>query len=510
MTAASVRKTACILFLSLSSCYLALAPCTTDGRGYVPEDRLAALGFLTSFNAWVKGRTVPPITWTRHGPVPLLFDIPFVKLGKLFVSPDFVLSLQPVLLTAGLLTILYLWLRKLSTPGMSLLLTLIAAFSTTLWPYAYIGLETKQSFFLLLAAYLGITNAKARSWPSVLWFSTISALAVSVKANGVVLVPAIAYLVYVRFRGEWASRWKQALTAVVVITGIWVLSVIGWRFFWDPRGGAAQNLGLWMTDSPLRFFSNAIGILGSPNKGLFIFAPVLLLVLYAIPRAFREQREITVFALLVTVCTVGFLSSLVITADELWGPRFLHVTIAPLLLVIGAAWPRFAWRAHAPLIALGVAGFVISFLGAFYYYGERGAAAAAADQSVLEWLAGDSVWNEVLFDARLFQVWFKGGDDPVSWTPTHIWAWTAPPDAKPWKTINLRDYADPQSFLLYYWGTQLSGSDVVIFRICWISAALGPLLLLWVVGRTFNISAARIVNAAPVLTLRRRNFRGGL
>src|SRR5262249_44316103 len=159
--------------------------------------------------------------------------------------------------------------------------------------------------------------------------------------------------------------------------------------------------------------------LGSPNKGVFIFAPVLLLVVYAIPRAFREHREITVFALLVTVCTVGFLSLLVITADELWGPRFLHVSMAPWMLLIGATWPRFTWRAHVPLIVLGAAGFVISFLGAFYYYGERGAAAAAVDQSVLEWLAGDSVWNEVLFDARLFAVWLKGGGDPVSWTPAH-------------------------------------------------------------------------------------------
>jgi len=504
MTVAAARKTACLLFLSLSACYLALAPCTTDGRGYVPEDKDAALGFLASFNAWVKGRPVQPITWTRHGPVPLLLDVPFVRLGKLFVSPDFVLSLQPVLLTVGLLTILYLWLRKLCTPGMSLLLTLIAAFGTMLWPYAYIGLETKQSFFLLLAAYLGLAKGKARGWPSVLWFSIISALAISMKANGAILVPAIAYLIYVQFRGDWRSRWKQALTAALVITGIWLLSVIGWRLFWNPRGGATRALQAWVTASPFQFFTNAIGLFGSPNKGLFIFAPVLLLLVYAIPRALRAHREITVFALLVTVCTVGFLSTLVVTADELWGPRFLHVTIAPLLLLIGAAWPRFTWRTHAPLMVLGVVGLGISFLGAFYYYGERGAAAGAADQSVLEWLAGDSVWNEVLFDARLFEVWARGGDDPVPWTPAHVWAWTAPPDAKPWKTVNLRDYADPQSFLLYYWNMQLSGSDRVIFRICWIAAVLGPLSLLWVVARTSNITAARIVSAVPILAIRGR------
>src|SRR5262249_30046059 len=156
-------------------------------------------------------------------------------------------------------------------------------------------------------------------------------------------------------------------------------------------------------------------------------------------------REMTIFGLLVTAGMVALLSMLRITADELWGQRFLHVAVAPILLIIGAAWQRFEWRKHVPLVALGVVGFAISFLGAFYYYGVRGWAADAAGQSVLEWLEGDSVWNEVHFDARLFSVWIKGGKDPVPWSPVHVWAWTTPPNAPPWKVINLRDYADPQS-----------------------------------------------------------------
>src|SRR5215510_4145816 len=133
MTSLPVRKTACLLFLSLSACYISLAPGTTGGRGYTPEDLDAGMRMLESFNAWVKGRPVPPILWTRHGPAPILMNLPFIKIGKLFISPDFVLSLEPVLLTAALLTILFLWLSRLCTPGMSLLLTLTGAFSTMLW-----------------------------------------------------------------------------------------------------------------------------------------------------------------------------------------------------------------------------------------------------------------------------------------------------------------------------------------------------------------------------------------
>src|SRR5262245_45023297 len=101
MTSSRVRRTALLLFLSLSACYFALAPGTIQGRGYTNDDLNAGMRMLESFNAWVKGRTVPPILWTRHGPVPVLVDLPFIKIGKLAISPDFVLSLQPVLLTTG-------------------------------------------------------------------------------------------------------------------------------------------------------------------------------------------------------------------------------------------------------------------------------------------------------------------------------------------------------------------------------------------------------------------------
>ena len=60
--------------------------------------------------------------------------------------------------------------------------------------------------------------------------------------------------------------------------------------------------------------------------------------------------------------------------------------------------------------------------------------------------------------------------------------------------MNLKDYADPQSFLLYYWKIPLKDSNLVIFRICAVSLVLGPLLLLWVIARTIKttkMTAAR-------------------
>jgi hypothetical protein len=74
----------------------------------------------------------------------------------MFVSPDFMLSFQAVLLTTGIVTVPYFWLRKLCSPKVRLLLTFTGAFGTMLWPYAYISLETKLLFFLLLAGSWGL------------------------------------------------------------------------------------------------------------------------------------------------------------------------------------------------------------------------------------------------------------------------------------------------------------------------------------------------------------------
>ena len=445
---------------------------------------------LEVFNAWVKHRNIPPMLWSRHGPVPVVFDLPFIKLGKLFVSPDFVLSIQPVLLTAGLVTLLFLWLRKLASPGMSLLLALTAAFGTMLWPYAYIGLETKQSFLVLLAGYLALANGKIHGWPRLLFFALISGLALTVKSTGIVMWPAFAYLLFVQFRKDWRSRWKELLVSSIVIVVVVAIGAWGRNFFWGPLGGGVANVLPWTIESPLQLFINAIGQFGSPSKGALVFAPILLASICALPRAFREQRDITVFGVLVTAAYLGFMCLIRYGADEVWGPRYMHIAIAPMVLCIGAAWPRFEWRKHSPIILLAIIGVMFSFLGAFYYYGVIGGAMEQAGQNTMEWHNGDPSWNVILFDERIFHVYMKGGSEPVMWTPVHTWVWSPPAGARPWTAINLRDYSPPQSFLLRFWREPKSGIMLTVFRMFLFSLIVGPLLMIWTIVRTVRESSS--------------------
>jgi len=486
MKLSRVHITAAILFLGLAASYACLSPGSIAGQGYTGEEIDSGLRMLEVSNSWLKGRVAPPMVWSRHGPVPVLFDLPFLKLGKISTSPDFMLSFEPALLTAALVAILYLWLRKLCSPGMSLFLALTAAFGTMLWPYAYIGLETKQSLFVFLAGYLALSGGPIRRWPRFLLFALTCALSLSVKSTGVALWPVVAYLVYVQTREGWRARRSQLAVMVVIIAAVWALGHWGSNQYWGPRGGGAGSFRQWMIDSPLQFFINLVGIFGSPSKGLFVYAPVLLASLYAVPRAYRSQhRSVAIFAVLVNVCTLALICLLTSPADEVWGPRYLHVGIAPLIVCIGAAFPRFEWRRHYALAVLAVVGVAVSFLGAFYYYGVVNFAAAKEGQNAMEWLTGDGSWNPIEFDARLFRVWaFRGGDTPVMWAPKHTWVWTPPADAPPVKAVDLREYSQPQSFLLRFWHIPKSGVAVGIFDTYVFSLLLGVVLLAWAILRT--------------------------
>ena len=251
------------------------------------------------------------------------------------------LSFKPVLVTAALVTLLFFWLRLLSSPEVALLLTLAGAFGTMLWPYAYISMEPLQSLFVLLAGFLGLACGPIRGWWRMLAFAAVCGIAVSLKSTGLVFFPAIGYLLYVQFRDDWRSRPcpNPALAAVIGASGSsrwWPDSLL------DPARRRLSSTRPWIIDSPFTFFTNVIGMLGSPSQGPVRVLPgpdrVSLRRSQSVP---HPPRHYPLRALLVSGAIIGELSMLKAFADEVWGSRYLHTAIAPLLLVMGAAFPRW-------------------------------------------------------------------------------------------------------------------------------------------------------------------------
>jgi len=478
--AQSKRSIVCwLLFLGLTLTYAALSPGGIARMGYMGEEMQAGNSLLDAGKCLLTGaRPISPVVWSRHGPVPVLFDLPFLYLGQYVVSQDFMLAFLPVLSTATVITLLFAWLLDLTSPRRAFLVALGGAFGTMLWPFAYIGLETTQSLFLVLAGYRALARGPSNSWTAAVILGICCGLTVGVKSTGIVLLPAVIWLIYAQYRDRWRHQIPKILVALAVTGLIWFLGEWGRAPFWGMRGGSASNIAPWLIDSFFSYFSNLIGWFGSPNKGLFVFAPPLLVAIYAVPKVWQTHRHLAIFVVLAVGGLAAGFAFLRGPADEVWGPRYLHSAIAPLLLCIGASRARPSLRGDLPFATLALLGTIISFLGAFYYYGLMLLAATQASQNTLEAMNGNAVWNQPRLNARLFLLWLDRSNEPAPWTPTQTWMWRRPDDAPPTKAVDLRPLCAPQSLLSRLWPaprTPVSSALIAFFVSCLI---IGPALLL--------------------------------
>ena len=409
--------------------------------------------------------------WARHGVLPVLLDLPLLAVGRVLeqragIGQERVLSVSPVLWTGGLVALLFMWLLRITQNVIwSYTLSLIAGFCTLLWPYAYIGLEPKQSLCVVVAAYLALATAGRATYTRSLWFGLACAGAVSLKISGTYLIPAVAFLIGVctlRQRHAPDPGWPWHMLVVVALTGVVYAGnavTISWNA--DPRGVTLASLSIWFVDSPVTFLLNLFALLASPAKGLILYSPVCLLALLAMRQAWHRDRVLVTFCGLVLGGTAIGFAMLRVWSDETWGSRYLHVTVVPLILCLGLTVRTFGLAHKVALATNVILGLWISFLGSFCYYGILHTVATATEQATLEAFQGDPVWNHVRFNTRIFNIWWSASQEAVIWKPTHQWWFTHPPNAPKWKSFNLHRVAQPQSILLRGWGYPKAGKGFV-------------------------------------------------
>ncbi|HUF17393.1 MAG TPA: hypothetical protein VMS12_05040 [Thermoanaerobaculia bacterium] len=433
--------------------------------GYVNEELEAGKRVLASVGLY--SPRAGEAVWPRNGVISVVAHLPFLAASHLLLgeserAEDWLLSFEPILFTAGILTILFRWIWRINgSARWAFILSFGAGFCTMLWPYAYIGLEVQQSFFLMLTGYLVLARKWQPTFLRLLAVAICAGFAISVKTAGTVLIPAVAFLIWKFFEGE---RKTAPLTIVKIVLTIGITGLI-YRgnsylqmMFWDEWGGSSDYLRQWIVRDPVAFYLNVVSFLGSANKGLIVFAPLVIVSLFAVRSAWKRERDVTGFALLAFVPPLLGFSMLMIWSDENWGPRYLHEAIAPMVLCLGAArWNRpFGLRSEIPLVTSLVVGFMVSFLGAFFSYGALQYVASQTRQATLERFQSDLVWNHVRFNARLLNVWLTSGEaTEARWTPVHHpWDFSGGAPRDPSISVNLRDVMEPQATLVRDWGTR--------------------------------------------------------
>ena len=183
-----LRAQALALFLGVACVYAAFSPFAIAHMGYASETMRACRQLLSP-----ERPRVPPdfgVDWPRNGSTEVVLQCGFQAVGRAIGGPDSVwehrlAAMQPVLATAALVTVVFVWASRLaSSRRKAFWLALAAGFCTMLWPYAYIGMEPIQSLFLLLAGYFALETPPEPSWKRTAAFSLCGAVAVASKSGG--------------------------------------------------------------------------------------------------------------------------------------------------------------------------------------------------------------------------------------------------------------------------------------------------------------------------------------
>jgi hypothetical protein len=270
------------------------------------------------------------------------------------------------LLMATLAVVFYATARLLLPTGWSAAIALVGALGTQTWSTAALALWSDTWGVLLLGVVVWLLlahEARNRPLPGAT-LATLVAWMYIVRPTNAPVVVAVGVYLFVRDRAS-AARY-------VLVGGLWLaaLSAYSWAHFHRvlPRYYTER----WLTFE--RFWAPLAAHLVSPNRGLFVFVPVVPFVLWLLvrhARALRHRRLLVLAGAVIVTHLVAISGFVMWHAGMAYGPRYT-TGIVPwlvLLAVLGVRAmldrgpaPRAALAAGALLAVLSVA---IQARGAF-------------------------------------------------------------------------------------------------------------------------------------------------
>jgi hypothetical protein len=334
--------------------------------------------------------------YSKYGLGQSAVQAPFVVAGqvagKLFGARDdtparFAAGLANSGVTAALALVVWLTLRELGCGrGAATAGTLITALATPLWPYARADFSEPLQATSLLAVFYCLL--RYRRVPHATWAGLAGAAAgvafLTKAATMVVLPPLALYFVFALWE-QWRRRGREGGSAAVLVRLVRHVLAAGAPFVLCGALQAALNLYRFGSvtefgygDEPATGFTTPVlagihHLLISSGKGLFLFAPPVVLGLLSLPwLARRRPAEASAIALVFLCELLYFARWWAWHGDWCWGPRYMVVTIP--FVMLGWAPILAGWRG-VPVLARGLAGLLIvagvavSMLGVLVDYG---------------------------------------------------------------------------------------------------------------------------------------------
>lgn len=171
------------------------------------------------------------------------------------------------------------------------------------------------------------------------WASLALGLAILTRFECVLVAPAFCLVEYLRYRGPLTER-ARLTRAVSISVGSVVAVALTALYNADRFGGVASTgypKGQYLS---ARVIPTALyGLLFSSHKSVFIFAPILVVVPWALVRLRAGGAiEHHAFWLLTTNFAAALLANVLWsgwTGDWAWGPRLLLPGVVPLICAVG-------------------------------------------------------------------------------------------------------------------------------------------------------------------------------
>ncbi len=272
--------------------------------------------------------------------------------------------------------VVYLVCQELFSKRIALLSTFIYAFATSTWSISSQALWQHGLGELLLIIMLCviIRNEKAESDLNILILGILSGLLVFNRPPDAVLVIPIFYYI-IRFYRNKSGYYATG----GIVSGLPFL-LYNLLIFGTIYGGYKENLVYYSING--EFFIHFLGLLISPNVGLFIFSPFLIfsIIGYFKVRDIPNQRVASVFlafgpAILLNILVYSFFGRWY-ASIYCYGPRFL-TGMLPVLIIYFALFFRNILISQDPLmikrllqivvIFFIILSIFIQFIGVYYY-----------------------------------------------------------------------------------------------------------------------------------------------
>jgi hypothetical protein len=377
----------------------------------------------------------PPGIWgndgnlyTKKPPGISFITAPLIGLGNAIqgLNTVHVGLLTNVFVTALTAALLFIWLEDLGfSRPVATLTSLAYGLCTFAWVYARMYWESSLLATAFLVAVWSIhrffyQTQPQRRWPWLLLCAVAVAIGLALRFEAALVIVFIGlYLVANQYISEAAngqtskSGNQEAVSSVLHASrsAVNVLSLsrsiavylapsliagLGLLYFNFIRYGSLGETGYTQEILFRKPWVGGFGLLFSPGSGLFIYAPLMVLLFFGLRPAWRRLPRLY-FWLITTICVCYWLfygSWFSWGGIWTWGPRFL-LSIVPLLMLFVAEpleWlrrrkkPRFKsgllWTAVGILAALSL---IINLLGITVDFNEHFKRLSSSDNFLFNW-----------------------------------------------------------------------------------------------------------------------------